>query len=102
MKLPPYFGHLTNDLVYRRIAPGLLKALKERRAERGRKSNKLYWWTSPDKGYPALVFHLGRVTGLMQTNDDYQAFHDELDRIAPKYAKDPGLFDQIEDWEEPR
>jgi len=29
------FGHLTNDLVYRRIAPGLLTALKERRAERG-------------------------------------------------------------------
>ena len=28
MKLPQYFGHLTNDLIWRRIAPGLLRALK--------------------------------------------------------------------------
>ena len=34
MKLPQYFGHITNDLVWRRIAPGLLRALKERRSER--------------------------------------------------------------------
>ena len=52
MRLPKYFGHLTNHLVYRRIAPGLLKALKERREERGKSSNKLYWWTSGDVGYP--------------------------------------------------
>jgi len=36
MKLPQYFGHLTNNLIYRRIAPGLLHKLKERREERGR------------------------------------------------------------------
>jgi hypothetical protein len=33
-KLPQYFGHLTNSLIYRRLAPGLLKKLKERREER--------------------------------------------------------------------
>jgi len=36
MMLPQYFGHITNDLVWRRIAPGLLRALKERREERGK------------------------------------------------------------------
>jgi hypothetical protein len=25
MKRPQYFGHLTNDLVWRRMAPGFLK-----------------------------------------------------------------------------
>src|SRR5436305_10300203 len=44
MKLPQYFGHLTNDLVYRRLAPGILKRLKERRSERGSPSNKLFCW----------------------------------------------------------
>jgi P63C domain len=33
MKLPQYFGKLTNNLVYRRLAPGLLRRLKERREE---------------------------------------------------------------------
>jgi hypothetical protein len=101
MRLPSYFGHLTNDLVYRRIAPGLLKALKDRRAEKGKKSNKLYWWTSKDVGYPAMVFHLGRVTTLMELNTDYDEFHKELDRLVPKYAAEPGLFDSDEEWNDP-
>src|SRR5258708_24391515 len=65
MKLPQYFGHLTNDLVWRRIAPGLLKALKERREERGRRSNKLFQWTSEELGKPELLMHLVMVVGLM-------------------------------------
>jgi hypothetical protein len=40
-KLPQYFGHLTNNLIYRCLAPRLLKKLQERREERGSKSNKL-------------------------------------------------------------
>jgi hypothetical protein len=102
MKLPQYFGHLTNHLVYRRIAPGLLKALKERRDERGKASNKLYWWTSGDVGYPALLVHLGTVVGLMKTHTDYAAFQKQLDQIAPVYPPDPGLFDDPRDWEEPK
>ncbi len=74
MRLPQYFGHLTNDLIWRRIAPGLLKALKDRRSERGNRSNKLHSWTSEELGKPELLLHLGTVVGLMKIHDDYDKF----------------------------
>ncbi|HKQ46956.1 MAG TPA: P63C domain-containing protein [Phycisphaerae bacterium] len=100
MKLPQYFGHLTNDLVYRRIAPGLLRRLKERRLERGKPSDKLYGWTSEDLGHPSLLLHLGTVVGLMKINTDYDTFHGQLDRVSPVYPEAPGLFDDPADWED--
>ena len=99
MRLPKYFGHLTNDLVYRRIAPGLVPALKERRAARGKPSNKLHWWTSGDIGHPALLVHLGTVVGLMKLNTDYDTFKAQLDTISPVYPETPGLFDNSTDWQ---
>jgi hypothetical protein len=102
MKLPQYFGHLTNDLVWRRIAPGLLKALKERRSERGKPSNKLHSWTSEEVGKPELLLHLGTVVGLMKLNNDYDRFHAQLDEVAPIYPEHPGLFDDPKDWELPK
>jgi len=102
MKLPQYFGHLTNDLVWRRIAPGLLRALKERRNERGSPSNKLHSWTSEELGKPELLLHLGMVVGLMKLHTDYDAFHKQLNQIAPIYPENPTLFDDPKDWEMPK
>lgn len=99
MKLPQYFGVLTNNLVYRRIAPGLLKALKERRNERGRPSNKLHSWATLDVGVPEILFHLGTVVGLMKTHTKYELFEKQLDTVAPIYPEVPGLFDDPKDWE---
>lgn len=101
MKLPQYFGYLTNNLVYRRLAPGLLKKLKERREERGNKSNKLHSWLSEDIGLRSVLVHLGLVVGLMKINTDYKAFERQLDQVAPIYPETPGLFDNPKDWEEP-
>jgi hypothetical protein len=102
MKLPQYFGHLTNDLIWRRIAPGLLKALKERRSERGSPSNKLHSWTSEELGKPELLLHMGTVVGLMKLNTDYDTFHNQLDIVAPVYPDEPGLFDDPKDWDKPQ
>ena len=57
MKLPLYFGTLTNNLVYRRLAPGLLKKLKERRVEVGRPNEKLHSGLSADFGVPEVLVH---------------------------------------------
>jgi len=102
MKLPQYFGHLTNDLIWRRIAPGLLRALKERRNERGSPSNKLHSWTSEELGKPELLLHMGTVVGLMKLNSDYETFHKQLDAVSPIYPDTPGLFDDPKDWESTR
>jgi hypothetical protein len=102
MKLPQYFGHLTNDIVWRRIASGLLKALKDRREDRGKPSNKLFQWTSDEVGKPELLLHLGMVVGLMKLHTDYDAFHKQLNQIAPIYPESPTLFDDPKDWERPQ
>jgi len=101
MRLPLYFGHLTNNLVYRRIAPGLLIHLKERKAELGKTSNKLTQWLSLDVGVPELLLHLGGVVTLMKQHKTYEDFERELNKIAPVYPEAPGLFDNPEDWEAP-
>ncbi len=90
MKLPQYFGQLTNNLVYRRIAPGLLRKLKERREERGRKSNKLTQWLSEDVGVRSVLVHLGTVVGVMKLNTSYEEFERQLDQIAPVYPEHQG------------
>jgi hypothetical protein len=99
MRLPSYFGTLTNKLVYRRIAPGLLVKLKERRGERGRPSNKLCWWLNDDVGKRELLIHLGVVVGLMKINTDYDAFERQLDQVAEIYPETPSLFHDPADWE---
>jgi len=99
MRLPQYFGHLTNDWIYRRLAPGLLRRLKEKRAELGKPGNKLHSWLSQDTGYPEVILHLGKVVGLMMLSDNYDAFRAELNKIAPLYPEIPGLFDDPKEWE---
>lgn len=99
MKLPQYFGNLTNNLVYKRIAPGLLKTLKERRTERGSPSNKLNQWLSLEVGVPELLLHLGTVIAVMKQHTNYDEFEKALDQIAPPYPDEPGLFDDPKDWE---
>jgi hypothetical protein len=101
MKLPQYFGKLTNNLVYKRLAPGLLTKLKERKRERGNPSNKLHSWLSEDVGFQGVLVHLGTVVGLMKIHTDYEAFEKQLNAIAPIYADSPGLFDDPKDWEVP-
>lgn len=101
MKLPQYFGKLTNNLIYRRIAPGLLRKLKERREERGSKSNKLFSWLSEDVGLRGMLVHLGTVVGFMKIHTDYDSFERQLDEVAPIYPEFPGLFDNPKDWEAP-
>lgn len=102
MKLPQYFGKLTNNLVYRRLAPGLLRKLKERREERGSRSNKLHSWLSEDVGLRGVLVHLGTVVGFMKLHTDYDKFERQLDLVAPIYPETPGLFDNPKDWDEPQ
>lgn len=98
-RLPQYFGHLTNNIVYHRLAPGILRRLKDRRLELGSPSNKLHSWLSSDVGVPELHLHLGAVVMLMRLHTDYKAFVKQLDTVAPTYPVVPGLFDDASEWE---
>ena len=93
MKLPQYFGHLTNDVVYRRLAPQVLIELQSRnpRDDSGRRSAKHHQWLSDDVGHPKLLQHLGLVVGLMKVSDDWEGFKGFLDKAAPDYSGLPLL-----------
>lgn len=99
MKLPPYFGHLTNDIVYKRLHPCVLDELQKLNPrEDGRRKNRHHQWLSGDVGHPALLRHLGAVIGLMKISDDYESFMERLDRVAPVYKDLPLFADQMRDF----
>jgi hypothetical protein len=86
---PQYFGWLTNDIVYKRLAPGVLTELKKivRRNDAGRPMHKYFQRLTSNLGYPKLREHLGKVVATMMLSDNYQQFIQNLDRIAPRYGK---------------
>ena len=53
-------AHYTRDLVYDRLAPGVLKELEARspKNEKGERPNKLHQWLSDDVGHPLLAQHI--------------------------------------------
>ena len=93
LKRPKYFGHLTNNLVYKRLAPGVLKELRERNpvTETGRRKSTHHQWLTPTVGHPKLQHHLGKVTGLMLISQDWGGLEKLLDKHVPIYKHYPLL-----------
>lgn len=87
---PQYFGKLTNDIVYSRLAPGVLEELKrvQDRGSSGRPKHKLYQRLTANTGYPKLREHLGSVVTLMRLSDDWDEFKGHLDRMHPRWTAD--------------
>lgn len=96
MKLPQYVGHLTNDVVYKRLSSRVLDKLRERNPvdDRGRRKNAHHQWLSDDVGHPRLIQHLGTVIGLMKISADWDTFKTWLDKAAP-IIDDTPLFDGL-------
>lgn len=99
MKLPPYFGHLTNNIVYDRLAPGVKDELKRvtERSPSGRHKHKLFQHLTDDIGNPKLREHLGKVTALMKISPDYDTFEGYLRRVVPRWD-DTLPLPLNEDW----
>lgn len=85
-KRPAYFGHLTNDIVYDRLVPGMLPRLQELNPtdEKGRRARKHFQNLTESTGEQHLRTHLAGVVMLMKASSSYDEFHAALDRAAPK------------------
>jgi hypothetical protein len=88
-KKPQYFGHLTNDIIYARLAPGVLEELRRTipRYEDGRKKHPFTRWLTEDVGHPKLRELLASVVTIMKLSDEYDDFEMKLDRIHPRYDR---------------
>jgi len=93
---PGVVGRYINDLVYERLAPGLLKELQERnpKNEAGNRATKHHQWLTPDTGHPALTAHIHATMGLMRVADSWDQLKSMMDKAFPKKGDTmPLLFD---------
>ena len=83
---PQAVAQYTKDLVYARLAPGILKELEARtpRDESGNRKAKLHQWLTEDVGHPALAQHLHAVVGLMRVSSTWDQFMNMMDVAFPK------------------
>ncbi len=101
-KRPAYVGRLTNDIVYQRLAPGVLEELRRKnpKDDKGRRKHKHFQYLTEDIGNPRLREHLWAVIGLMRASSNWRNFYSLLNRAFPKYADHPQLFIDYEEKEQ--
>jgi len=90
-KRPIHAAKFTIDLVYERLAPGVLHELQRLtpRDDRGRLKHKLFQRLTEDVGHPKLREHLATVIGLMRAFDTWEEFYARLDRSLPRFNTTP-------------
>lgn len=81
---PSFFGHVTNDVVYARLAPDLLPELKKAASKAERKA-KLHQWLTQDIGIPKLREHLSSVVAIQKLSSSPQDFIAKVNLVHPRY-----------------
>jgi P63C domain len=83
-------AHYTRDLVYERIAPGLLEELEKKSPpnEKGQRPNRLHQWLTEDVGNPLLAQHLYSIMMFqrlaLSSGFGWHRFVQMVDRVLPK------------------
>lgn len=100
VKRPGVVGKYTNDLVYERLAPGVLKELKRitPRNSKGRTKHRLFQRLTEDVGHPRLREHLTAVIALMKASTSWGQFYRMIQRALPKHGDQ--LLLPIEDFDD--
>jgi hypothetical protein len=83
---PSVVGKYTNDLVYQRLAPGVLDELQKRnpKDDKGNREGKHHQLLTDDIGLPALQNHLFATTGFMRASSTWDQFYRSMQRAFPK------------------
>lgn len=86
-KRTPHVGKLTNDLVYERLAPGVLEELRKMtpRNDKGKLKTHLHRLLTRKVGHPALREHLASIITMMQMSKTKEEFLESIDRLKPKF-----------------
>ena len=87
MKMPGVVGRYTNDIIYDRLAPGILEELRKKNPvieEKGRRQAKHHQWLTEDIGHPALDKHFIGVMALMRGNSNWDLFKKMIEKSYTK------------------
>jgi hypothetical protein len=84
---PVLVGKLTKDLVYERLAPGILEELEARNPVTavGRRNAKHHQWLTEDVGHPALSRHIRDLIVLMRSSSSWSDFKTRVELALPKH-----------------
>ena len=89
---PQVVGHYTNEIVYARLAPGLLRQWERfnPKMEDGDRDHRYYQHLTENVGYPELVKHLSGAIAIMHTvtpHDPKRAWAECMRRIQRWWPK---------------
>jgi hypothetical protein len=94
---PQVVAKYTNNIVYERLAPGILEELQTRNPiQNGRRRVKHHQWLTEDVGHPALAQHLYAVIALMKVSSSWSGFLRMLDKAFVRRGENfylPGVDD---------
>lgn len=82
---PAFFGKITNNVIYERLAPELLPELKKA-ASKIEKKTKLHQWLTNNIGHPKLREHLASIVTLLKLSKTPEDFKEKVDLIHPRYG----------------
>lgn len=82
---PSFFGHITNNVVYDRLAPSLLPELKAA-ANKAERRARLHQFLTNDIGHPALRAHLHSIVTLLRIANTPEQFFEMVDQAFPKFG----------------
>lgn len=97
---PRALAQITNDLVYARLAPGVLEELRRKNpiVKDGRRKDKHHQWLTEQKGHPELQKHIAKVTGwaemAIQAGQGWVWFYKYVNKKKPPH-QGRTLFDEI-------
>jgi hypothetical protein len=76
----------TKDLIYERLAPGVLEEMEKRnpKDEKGYRKGKHHQLLSEDLGIPKLQEHFAAVLALLRAHDSWDEFYAKMQRSLPK------------------
>jgi len=87
---PSCVAAYTKNLVYERLAPGILQELEARNpvVDRGYRLRRHHQLLTEDVGHPALAQHLHALLGLMRASDTWSQMMKLVNRAFPKRGND--------------
>ncbi len=88
VKRPAVIGKWTNDLVYDRLAPGVLEELRRKNPKlpTGNRRHRHFQWLSADVGDPRLREHMAATVALLKASSTWEQFVRAMNRALPRYG----------------
>jgi len=86
-KRPGVIGKYTNDLIYERLAPGILKELQRKNpSTNGKRKYKHFQFLTNEVGDPALSRHFDGILALQRASTSWESFKRLVNKAYPKFG----------------